>query len=278
MVYVGGYYNPNMINELSRETAEETRVQNELDEKIIGILAKEVPSDYQYESIKAQAVLIRTYIIRRQLGIISQGQLEGLSIQEMKDLWQEDFDEIYDIYAQAVGETTGEVIYSGEEIIEPIYHRSSGGATRNAKEIYGMDIPYLKPVHSEGDPITKTIKMAKVEVTNKLRQVYKDIILDENILEQQIQVISRDDSDYITNIQIGNRMMTGEELKKILGLPSSNFEIKNEGANLVFYVKGIGHGVGLSQNGANYLATQGMTYDQILAYYFTDTEIKKYKE
>lgn len=278
MVYVGGYYNPNMMNELTTTKVEEAQVQNELNQKIIGILAKEVPSEYHYEAIKAQAVLVRTYIVRRQLGIISQGELGGLTTQEMKDLWQDDYDEIYETYASAVMDTQDEVIYNGEEIIEPIYHRSSAGETRNAKEVYGMDIPYLQPVVSEGDPITQTIKLSKIEVSNKLRQVYKEIIIDESILQHQIQVVNRDESEYITNIQIGNIMMTGEEMKKILGLPSSNFEIKSEGENLIFNVRGIGHGVGLSQNGANELAKKGMTYNQILAHYFLNTNINKYKQ
>lgn len=278
VVYLGGYYNPNMINELSLEKTEEKQVQSELDQKIIGVLAKEVPTNYEYEALKAQAVLVRTYMLRRQLGIITQGQLEGLTMQEMKDLWQEDFDEIYQNYEQAVNDTRDEVIYYEKEIIEPIYHRSSGGETRNAKEVYGMDIPYLQPVSSEGDPITQEIEISKIEIATKLRQIYKDIIIDENILEQQIQIISRDESEYITQIQIGSKMMTGEELKKILGLPSSNFEIQNMKDQLIFKVKGIGHGVGLSQNGANELAKNGSNYTQILSHYFTGTQIKEYSK
>lgn len=278
VVYIGGYYDPNMINELSLEKTEEQQVQSELDQKIIGVLAKEVPTDYHYEALKAQAVLVRTYMLRRQLGIITQGQLEGLTMQEMKDLWQEDFEEIYQSYEQAVSDTRDEIIYYEKEIIEPIYHRSSGGETRNAKEIYGMDIPYLQPVSSQGDPIIQEIKMSKLEIAAKLRQVYKDIIIDDNILEQQIQIIRRDESEYITQIQIGSKMMTGEELKKILGIPSSNFEVQNVGENLLFKIKGIGHGVGLSQNGANKMAEKGSNYNQILSHYFTGTQIKKYSE
>lgn len=278
IVYVGGYYNPKMINELSQGKVEEAQLQNELDQKIIGVLAKEVPTDYSYEALKAQAVLVRTYMLRRQLGIITQGQLEGFTIEEIKDLWQDDFDELYETYVQAVNDTKDEIIYYGDEIIEPIYHRSSAGETRNAKEIYDIDIPYLQPVDSEGDPEIQTIKLMKSQIAEKLRQVYKDIIIDENILEQQIQIISRDESEYITRIQIGSIMMKGEEFKKLIGLPSSNFEIKNDGDSLIFNVKGVGHGVGLSQNGANYLADQGKTYDQILTHYFTGTTIKKYKE
>ncbi|MEG0014049.1 MAG: SpoIID/LytB domain-containing protein [Cellulosilyticaceae bacterium] len=278
VVYLGGYYDPNMINELSLEKTEEKQVQSELDQKIIGVLAKEVPTNYEYEALKAQAVLVRTYMLRRQLGIITQGQLEGLTMQEMKDLWQEDFDEIYQNYEQAVNDTRDEVIYYEKEIIEPIYHRSSGGETRNAKEVYGMDIPYLQPVSSEGDPITQEIEISKIEIATKLRQIYKGIIIDENILEQQIQIIRRDESEYITQIQIGSNMMTGEELKKILGLPSSNFEIQNDEDKLMFKVKGIGHGVGLSQNGANELAKNGSNYTQILSHYFTGTQIKKYSK
>lgn len=276
VVYVGGYYSPTMIHEISQDKAEEKQKQSELDQKIIGVLAKEVPTNYHYEALKAQAVLVRTYMLRRQLGIITQGELEGITVQEMKDLWQDDFDEIYDLYTQAVEETQGQIIYYNNEIIEPVYHRSSGGETRNAKEIYGMDIPYLQPVASEGDSVIQAIKMTKSDICTKLKQNYPDIIVDEERLEYQIQIINRDESEYITNIQIGNKMMTGETAKKVLGLPSSNFEIQTKDEYIIFNTKGVGHGVGLSQNGANVLAEKGMNYEQILTYYFTKTEVKTY--
>ncbi|WP_069998894.1 SpoIID/LytB domain-containing protein [Cellulosilyticum sp. I15G10I2] len=280
VVYVGGYQNENLLQEINSVSQTQSAQKNTSDfiqeEQIIGILAKEIPYTYEYEAIKAQAVVIRTYMARRILGIQNKGELIGYSLEEMQDLWGESFNNIYATYQDAVKETQNEIILYDSEPIEALYHRANGGKTRSAHEIYNVEVPYLISVMSEKNPVTKQVEMSKHEMSNKLREVYSDLIVDEKTLENQIQIVEKDEAEYIKSIQIGNRVIKGEEFRKIIGLPSSNFKIFNHGETLIFDVKGAGSGVGLSQNGANELAKEGKKYHEIIKHYYTDIIIQNY--
>ena len=280
IVYASGYQNGELLQEINRQKQQQAAEANNPslidEEKLIGILAKEVPYNHEYEAVKAQAVVVRTYMARRVLGIQNKGELVGYTEEEMKKLWGENYNNIYKTYQQAVKETQNEIILYNDEPIEALYHEASGGKTRNAKVLYNVDIPYLKSVVSEGDRVSKQIKLSKSEMANQLREVYPDIVIDETMIENQIQIVEKDEAEYIKSIQIGNAILKGEDFRTILGLPSSNFTIFSQGKYLIFDVKGIGHGVGLSQNGANELAKSGKTYQEIITYYYMDVTIQNY--
>lgn len=280
IVYAGGFYNEDLLQKITVQSeVKEDEANNSAfidKEKIIGILAKEIPYTYEYETIKAQAVIIRTYIGRRTLGIQNKGDLEGYTVSEMKELWGVHYDSIYATYEEAVKETGNEMIFYNNEPIEALYHQSSGGRTRAAKDVYNVDIPYLQSVESTGDSVTQQVEIKKSEIAAKLREVYTDIIVDENTIEAQIQIVEKDEAEYIKSIQIGNMIIKGEDFKKLLGLPSSHFKIFKKDDSLIFDVKGVGHGAGLSQNGANELAKAGKTYRDIITYYYTDVSIENY--
>ncbi len=280
IVYVGGYQN----NDLMQKMSIQAKVQEDQEdtapliheEQMIGILAKEIPYTYEYEVIKAQAVVIRTYMARRILGIQNKGELIGYTQEEMQELWGKDYQNIYATYSEAVKETQNEIIIYQNEPIEALYHRSNGGKTRSALDVYNVEVPYLKSVDGDNNPVTKQIQVPKTDIASKLRQVYEDISIDEKTIENQIQIVEKDQAEYIKSIQIGNSIIKGEEFRKILGLPSSNFKIFNQGETLIFDIKGAGNGVGLSQNGANELAKQGKLYHDIINHYYTDITIENY--
>jgi len=280
IVYAGGYHSEDLLQKITiqneaekNEAADPTFIDKE---KLIGILAKEIPYSYEYETVKAQAVIIRTYLGRRMLGIQNKGELDGYTQEEMKELWGENYDSIYKTYEEAAEDTGNEMIFYNNEPIEALYHQSSGGRTRAAKDVYSVDIPYLQGVQSAGDNITKQVEVKKGEMIAKLKESYPDIIVDERIIENQIQIIEKDEAEYIKSIQIGNEIIKGEDFKKLLGLPSSNFKIFKKENSLIFDIKGAGHGVGLSQNGANELAKTGKTYKDMINYYYTDVTIENY--
>lgn len=271
-VYLGGYYDKNFLSSaIAVSTQEDT--ENDMKEEIIGILAKEVPTNYEYETIKAQTVMIRTYLLRRKLGVAQKGNLKALTTEEMKNTWGENYKQYYSLFEQAIKDTRNEVIYYDNQMIEPVYHRASAGMTRSAKNVYGVDIPYLQPTKSDLDSVTQDISIDKEEVTQRLKKEFPDLVAYPETLENQIQIVKRDESGYITGIQISNILVDGEKIRTILGIPSSNFEIEAKDKKLVFKTKGIGHGVGLSQNGANMLAKEGENYKEILAYYFKDIKV-----
>ncbi|MBU3805236.1 MAG: SpoIID/LytB domain-containing protein [Candidatus Cellulosilyticum pullistercoris] len=263
-------------------SASQTQVKKEediIDEEIlVGILAKEIPYTYELEAIKTQAVLIRSYMARRILGIQNKGAIVGYTVDEMKQVWGEErYQSIYNVYKEAIEATRGEIILYDNQPIEALYHEASSGRTRDAKSVYKIEIPYLKGVESPVDKISKQAKYTKEEIVRLMKEKYPNLIASADALEKQIQIVSKDEAGYVGVIQIGNITLTGEEIKNMLELPSCAFKIYNSEESLIFDVKGVGTGVGLSQNGANELAKQGMGYEDIIKYYYTDVTIEKYE-
>ena len=247
------------------------------EETLVGILAKEIPYTYEIEALKAQAVVERTYMARRILGIQTQGAIVGYTVEEMKQLWGENYSEIYNIYKEAVTATQRKLIMYDNKPIEALYHKASSGRTRNAESVYKQEVPYLKSVDSSIDKVSKQIKYSKKAIVAQLEEVYPNLVVDTDTLERQMQVVRKDEADYITALQIGNITLTGESLKELLELPSCAFKMYNSGNDIIFDVRGIGTGIGLSLNGANELAKQGMLYEDILKYYYTDVTIEEYE-
>lgn len=265
-----------VTSSIQTQEKEEEDIMNE--ETLVGILAKEVPYTYELEAIKVQAVVARSYMARRILGIQSKGAIVGYTIEEMKELWGEErYESIYKIYKEAVSETKGKLILYQNQPIEALYHEASSGKTRDAKSIYKTEVPYLKGVESPLDTITQQVTYTKKEVVDLIKAKYNQLIASAETLENQIQIVSKDEAGYVGAIQIGNITLAGEEFKTLLELPSCAFKIFYSDERIIFDVKGIGTGIGLSQNGANELAKQGMKYEDIIKHYYTDVTIENYE-
>ncbi len=279
IVYASGYQRESLLVQLDIQGQAKEEVPSDImDEKtLIGILAKEIPYTNEMEAIKVQAIVTRTYMARRILGIQSKGALVGYTDKEMKELWEDDYERIYKIYQEAVQKTANQMIFYNNQPIEALYHTASGGRTRDASEIYHQEIAYLKSVESNVDNISKQIEYTKEEMSQLLIEAYPDLIVDVAQIENQIQIVEKDEADYIKSLQVGNMTIDGEKFRQLLGLPSSNFKIFTSGERIIFDVRGIGHGVGLSENGANELAKQGMMCEDIIKYYYTDVSIEKFE-
>ncbi len=274
--YKTGYNSKEYIAAIERSLEDKNKWTDIIQEEaLVGILAKQIPPTYELEAIKTQAVITRTYMARRILGIEQKGILTGYSIDEMKEMWGSDYDEIYEGYSQAVTSTSNEIIAYKEDIIEPLYHKCSSGHTRDAQSVYKKDIPYLRSVESSMDQSSKQIKILKKELIKGLESEYQDIVLTSDNIEDQIQIIQKDIGGYVISLQIGNLIIDGEEFRKLLDLPSASFEIYVSDNHLIFDVRGEGERIGLSQSGADALAKQGMNYKEIIQYYYTDVEIEK---
>lgn len=280
IIYGSGYNRQNVLAQIRAEQVSQTDEEETLlDESlIIPILAREMPYTYEYEAIKAQAVIIRTYMARRALGMQTKSELQGYTEEEMKQLWQDEYESIYETYKDAVEETKDQLILYNGQPIQPLYHKSNGGLTRDAKDVYDVEVPYLVSVESQDITTNTQVKMSKSDIVTALRKKYTDLVADEKILENQIQIIEKDEAGYIKSIQVGNVILNGEMFRTLLGLESSNFKIYLSGDHLIFDVVGSGIGVGLSQNGANELAKQGKDYNEILNCYYSGVEIKQYSQ
>lgn len=277
VVYMGGYYSTELLQSVkgTRGGSENKDLQEQqLEQELISALAKVVSPTESEEAIKAYAVILRTYRLRRQLGIVSKGSLTCMTEEEMREVWGENYDSYYAKLKKAIEDTADEVIYYQDELIEPIYHKESAGWTRNAKAIYKQDIPYLQPVECVADTVEESFDFTVDEFVSLLQQAYAHLSLQPEALTQQIQIVAKDQAGYIESLQIGNLLIEGETLRKILGLPSACFTVTQTSSSISFNVRGIGHGIGLSQHGANDMATNGATYKEILAYYYTGTSVK----
>lgn len=264
----------------------------EFEEYIKGVLAAEMPALFEIEALKAQAVAARTYAIKKinQKGSedlkgadISTDPSKGqayLSKEELKKIWGDNFYTYYDKISKAVEETRNEIMTYEEEPIEAVFHSTSAGITQSAKDVWEVDVPYLQSVESIGDEeapaFESETKLSKQEVYQLLKEKYSDIVIQD--LMQQIQIIERSSGGYIKKVQIGNKVLSGEEMRKLFNLRSSCFSIEEDGDYLIFTTKGYGHGAGMSQYGANFMAKEGKNYREILSHYYQGVQIKEINE
>lgn len=249
----------------------------EIEEYLAGIVAQQVPLDNQPEAVKAQAVIARTALLH---AVEQKEELpESMSREEMLTLWGQDgFEKNYEVLENALEATEGEVLTYEEKLIQAAYHAVSAGKTRKAQEALGSELPYLDSVDSDVDipshDYLKVIFLEKSAFAEKLNQAVGAGLTAETLMDQ-ISVASRDTGDYVLQIQVGEKIMSGEEFRNCFELNSACFYIKEVEGKVRIVTKGLGHGLGLSQYGANVMAEEGSTYKEILQYYYKDVEITK---
>lgn len=284
MLFQGNETSPGSIEAVTEEeqlplTVTVEGQELEVEEYLAGIVAEEIPLDAQPEAIKAQAVIARTAMVKALAA--EEGNLpESMSREEMLRLWGQDgFEKNYQVLEDALEETQGEILTWEGEPIQAAFHAVSAGKTRKAKEALGTDQPYLDSVDSSMDipspNYLNVIFMEKKELVEKLDQACPDAGLKEEEILNQVSIAERDSADYVLKMQIGNKIMTGEEFRKCLNLNSACFSMKEVEGKIRIVTKGLGHGLGLSQYGARALAEEGSDYREILQYYYKDAEITK---
>ncbi len=262
---------------------QEKKDGQEIDEEecLAGIVAEQIALDSQPEAIKAQAVIARTSLV---CALENDEELPAsMSREEMLSLWgQNGFEQNYRVLDEALAATQGEILVWKEKPIQAAFHAVSAGKTRDAKEALGVERPYLSSVDSSIDipshDFLKVIYMEKKDLADKLNQACKEAGLTEESVAQGISVTKRDSGDYALEVAVGAQSMTGEEFRECLDLNSACFSIKEVEGKMRIVTKGMGHGVGLSQYGANEMAKAGSGYEEILNYYYQDVTIEKYIE
>ncbi len=258
---------------------------------LYGVLSAEMSSDFSEEALKAQAVAARTYIIYKKENNMTKGHKGAdictdsnhcqayFSYDELKKNKGDDWiKESYPKIKKAVDDTKGHILIYDEKAILPLYFSTSSGKTENCEEVFSSQYPYLKSVSSpyeEQSPryYTET-KINKNKFVNALNKSYSNISLSVDNLINQIKVLERTNAGSVKTIQIGNKKLTGRNIRTLFGLNSANFDIGFENDTIVFKVKGYGHGVGMSQWGAEGMAQKNYKYYDILCHYYTGIEIK----
>lgn len=259
-----------------------------LDDYIIGVVTAEMPASFHKEALKAQAVATRSYTLSKINVTGNNDTHKGADIctsfehcqaytskKEAYDNWGKNAREYYKKIVNAVNETSDEIITYEGNVINAVFHASNGGKTENSKDIWGGDIPYLSSVLSFGEENAPKFKSEVIVSLNdfkqKLTNEYTDIVFDTLIGD-----IIRSEGGGVKEIQIGNKRIKGTKIRQLFNLNSANFDVQTNGDKVIFSVMGHGHGVGMSQYGANAMAMSGKNYDEILKTYYKNTEIIKY--
>ena len=242
-----------------------------LTEYLVGVVSGEMPASFPIEALKAQAVVARTYTMKSlQIG---RKLTDSTSTQVYKDnnqlrnLWGKDYDRYYQRIYDAVTSTDNICVYYNGDYIDAVYHSTSNGYTEDAVNVWGNSIPYLQTVASTWD---QNVSSYLKTITKEESDIISILGL-ENLGE--IQILERNNSGRVEKVQVGNKIFSGVELRNMLGLRSTDFEIIKDNNVITITTKGYGHGVGMSQYGAKGMAEQGYSYREILNHYYTNVNI-----
>lgn len=254
---------------------------------IIGVVGAEMPVAYETEALKAQAVAARTYALRKILrgGCATYPEAACctnskccqayISDARMEERWGDAAGMNYNRIADAVMSTAGEVLVYDGEIVDAMFHACSGGVTENSENVYANALPYLRGVDSpyEEPMRTQTVEVGFAEAMEKINAAYPDAHVTTENVRTAIELKEVFPSGRVKTVRLGDVEIVGKKLRTVFDLQSAMYTMDVTDNGFVFHVKGYGHGVGLSQNGANGFAQHGYTYDQILKHYYTGVSI-----
>jgi stage II sporulation protein D len=248
-----------------------------------------MPAKYEIEALKAQAIAARTYTIYQ---IANNKGKHGdadicddstccqawISKEDRMQKWsEEDRENYWNKIVKAVNETAGKIITYENKPINAFFHSNSGGTTETVSNVWsGKDLPYLQSVETSGEDgysqYSSEVTISKKDLLEKLKKEYPDIQInyEEN---ESIKILDYTQSGRVKTVKFGNTEIAGTKVRSLLELKSTNFAIKLEGDNIFFSVRGYGHGVGMSQTGADSMAKNGSTCEEILKHFYTGVEI-----
>ena len=259
-----------------------------LDKYIANVVSAEMPADYELEALKAQAIVARTYTIYKITTSKKHSTADicdkstccqaWISKEDRFKRWDEDKRiSNWNKIMEAVNETAGKIITYEGKPINAFFHSNSGGKTQIPFYVWGGEgYPYLQVVETSGEEnysqYSSEAKFTKEEFVEKIKKEHEDFEIDFKE-EKCIEIIERDDSNRVVTVKIGNLNLSGVETRTLLGLKSANFTVEISEKEILFKVIGYGHGVGMSQTGADALAKQGKNYEDIIKHFYVGVEI-----
>lgn len=264
-----------------------------LEEYIKGVVAAEMPAEFELEALKAQAIAARTYAVKNMTmyggsGLADQPGADvstdyrqsqaWLDEAKLRERWGSNYDRFWSKISQAVEETRGQVATYNGELIQAVFHSTSGERTASAKEVWGFDYPYLISVPCKWDQKSpryhdkKEFSLAEVE--QLLGPETQVVAAMQNGSGGATQILNTTESGRVGQVRIGSKVMSGADVREKLDLRSNNFSVEIKDGKMVFNTIGYGHGVGMCQYGANGMAKEGMDYRQIITTYYTGVAIK----
>ena len=255
-----------------------------LEDYILGVVAGEMPASFHLEALKAQALAARTYTMLRMNRFGGSGCSNHPGAEICTDpahcqayrnptTVNKDLEKL----KEAVYGTAGEVIIYDNKLIDAVFHSTSGGKTENSEEIWSNKVPYLRSVASQYEEHSpKYVAQQEVSVDSFIQCMKKldaGVTINKKNIKNEIKVLERSEGGRITKLKVGDKTMSGTGVRTALGLNSANFNFSVVGGSILFTVVGNGHGIGMSQYGADGMAENGSGYRDIVMHYYQGVDI-----
>ena len=268
-------------------------VELRLSDYLVGVVAAEMPADFALEALKAQSVAARTYTLYQ---MENGGKHENgadlcddpgccqayLAEEKLRQNWGAQAEEYLAKIRRATAETDGYAILYGGKPILAAFHSSSADGTEDAAAAWSASVPYLTAVESpEGEESVPNYRVSVEFGAEEFRRLFAAAYPEGKLqgdCGNWVKDITRDASGYVTSLRVGDQSLRGVELRRMLSLRSACFEVAVKGDTLTFTTRGYGHGVGISQYGANVLASEGKTWQEILQWYYSGVSIEQYAQ
>ena len=240
-----------------------------IEEYLIGVVACEMPASFHEEALKAQAVSARTYLYNELSKDLNKQLTDDdqcfNTVDEMKNKWKDEYEKYYEKISNAVKNTKDLVMKKDGNLFKSYYFSTSNGYTESSLSVFNEQL--LDSVASEWDKYANNYEVNTTFNRSSLEKILGSF--------SKIEIISRNNTNHVLEVKVDDKTYTGIEFRKLLSLRSTDFTIKQDNDNYIITTKGYGHGVGMSQYGANYLANNNYNYQEILEYYYQNIEIVK---
>jgi len=260
-----------MVTVYRSETSEYEEV--ELERYLIGVVAAEMPALFDMEALRAQAIAARTYVIRilenRDYILDTIMHQAFLDEDQLRERWGDNFDRHFAVVEEAVTSTRGLVLEYDGSLITPMFFAMSSGATENSEDVFSSARPYLRSVASLGYEDHDNFAVETRLSVDQLRTIFED----DTITRNNIEIRELSEGGNVLEVSIGSNTYTGREVRETLGLRSAAFSIETSRRGVTITTYGNGHGVGMSQHGANIMAQNGYNYVEILQHFYQGVEL-----
>lgn len=243
-----------------------------MEDYLIGVVAAEMPASFHIEALKVQSIIARTYALKtinsgKKLTDTTSTQ-SYIDTNQMKNKWGSSYSTYYQKIQNAVRSTENIVVTYQGSLIDAVYHSTSNGKTEDSENVWGNAFPYLKSVDSSWDKSASTylrsttISKAKFLTTFALSEE-----------DYSVEILSRNRSGRVTSVRVGNQTYSATTFRTKLSLRSTDFDIELQEENVIITTRGYGHGVGVSQYGANGMAKEGYSASQIIKHYYSGVQL-----
>ncbi len=247
-----------------------------LEEYLVNVVGAEVPALFDMEALKAQAIASRTFALYEETtrGYVTTGDQAYNSLETFQSKWQDNYNTYLAKIRKAVSTTKNLIMTYENNLIKSYFYAMSNGYTTTSLSVFNEELPYLNDIL----PTLDSLNTKLFQVTKTVSKTEFCDTLNIDCTHLSINNITTDTSNRVEIISINDTQYTGIDIRKKFNLRSTDFTIEEDNDNIVFTTKGYGHGVGMSQYGANTMAKNGSNYEEILKYYYQGVEIKEYNQ